>query len=347
MTAQLLGSHRPTDVVDVVTRLGYVQLDPTSAVSRSEHLVLWSRLGARYRPHELLRRTYETRELFEHVAYVYPASDFALYRPAMLSWPRGSSPIPRRIRDWLTANDRFRAYILDELRARGPLRTRQFEDRAAVPWPPSRWSERSVGMMLEFLAARGDVAVTGRVGHEKLWDLAERVFPTTTEPVDPDQARRVLARRRLRALGVLRATPLMRDMGTRVAIEGLDGVWIAEQELLDSSFVGRTAVVSPFDQLIHDRKRANELFDFDYRLEIYVPRAKRRWGYYVLPVLSGDRLVARVDARADREARMLRIGPVVPEPGTRVVDLEAARLELDCLAGWLRLDGVQDGLEPG
>jgi uncharacterized protein YcaQ len=209
--------------------------------------------------------------------------------------------------------------------------------------------------MLEFLWAAGRIAVADREGGERVWDLSSRVIPDSGPPIDPAEAARVLAARRLRALGIARrrhvATGLVArwvpglvdgldGLGTPAEVEGVRGQWLVDPALLDRPFAGRTAILSPFDRLVYDRDRAHDLFGFEYRLEMYVPPARRRWGYYVLPVLHGERLVARVDARADRRAGVLRVVALHVETGAGDAELDAAHAELDDLAGWLSLGGV-------
>jgi uncharacterized protein YcaQ len=335
--AQLLDARRPTDLLPVVDRLTFLQIDPTAAVAPNADLVAWTRLGSGFRPEQLTRALEDERALFEHRAMIRPMTDLGLHLADMVAWPED----PRR-RDWLAANDTFRRYVLDLLREAGPLLSRDVEDRSVVPWPSTGWTNnRNVTQMLEFLAARGEVVISGRVGRQRTWDLAERVYPSGTPIVPAEQARRIRAERLLRSLGVARPL-VVGEAGEPAEIEGTSGLWRVDPAALDGvPFAGRTALLSPFDRLVHDHKRALELFDFDYRLEMYVPKAQRRWGYFALPVLHHDRLVGKVDATADRKVKALRVDAIhedVPFTPEMTADV---REELAALASWLDLPEVR------
>jgi uncharacterized protein YcaQ len=284
--AQLLdGSAR--DVLDTVRRLGYLQIDPISTVAPPQQLVLWSRLGP-FDPAELDRLLWKERKLFEWGAFIWPIEDLPLVR-ARMRRRRGKYSWERRGTEFLKANPRFRRYVLRELERRGPLLSRELDDHSVAAWEKGGWSgDRNVTEMLDILHGRGVVAIVGRRGGQRLWDLAERWYPET-ETVPLREAERLLADRRFRALGVRRAG---------------DG-WEAHPDAEDGPVPDRVTLLSPFDRLVYDRDRAEALFGFRYRLEMYVPKAKREYGYYVLPLLEGDRLVGRAEPRFDRKTGTL------------------------------------------
>jgi uncharacterized protein YcaQ len=284
-------------VLDCVRRLGRLQIDPTARVAPTQHLVLWSRLG-RYDPAEL-DRLLAARELYEWSAFVYPKEALPALRSLQRRWPPGTGAWPERLREWLKANWSFRRYVLRELERNGPMLSRQFQDRAAVPWPSNGvwWGERSVTIMLDLLQARGDIAVVGRQGKQRLFDLADRWYGDT-QALPAAEADAYLAGERFRSLGV----------------ELRRGTWHVHPNA-DDRPVRRTTLLSPFDRLIHDRKRAEALWGFHYRIEIYVPKAERKYGYFVLPVLHNDKLVGRIDPAFDRKTRVLRINAVHWENG--------------------------------
>ncbi|MDH6465976.1 uncharacterized protein YcaQ [Micromonospora sp. A200] len=336
--AQLLDAHRATDLLTVLDRLSFLQLDPTAAVAPSADLVAWTRLGAGYAPAHLRQAVERDRtafEQFQHLAMVRPMADLGLHLAEMATCPED----PRR-RAWLKANDSFRRDVLDLLRASGPLLSREVPDTSVVPWPSTGWTNnRNVTQMLELLAARGEIAIADRVGRQRRWDLAERVYPAGTTAVPVDEARRTRDERRLRSLGIARAS-VVGEAGEPAQVEGTAGGWRVDPAALGQPFAGRTALLSPFDRLVHDRKRARELFDFEYVLEMYLPKARRRWGYFALPVLHHDRLVGKVDATADRPAGVLRVHAIHQDVPFDPAVTAAVDAELAALASWLDLPTV-------
>lgn len=347
--AQLLARQRPTSVPEVMHHLVVLQDDPVNVVAPSAHLVLWSRLGSAYDRCEL-EDAVATGRVVELNMMLRPAEDLALLRAEMAAWPVGFDQ-PRDwhqgLRNWVEANDDTRRDILEKLYDEGPVTARALPDTTLVPWQSSGWNnDRNVRKLLDALVGRGEVAVAGREGRDKLWDLAERVYPDDPVP-DLEEARRTISERRLRSLGVARARgpqlpnePVdVGEAGEPAVIEGVRGRWRLDPTYLDgAAFEGRVALLSPIDRLVIDRKRMTDLFEFDYQLEMFKPAAQRRFGYWALPILDGDRLVGKLDATADREAGMLRVDAIhEDEPfSTRLAG--AVREEIADLAAWLDLE---------
>jgi uncharacterized protein YcaQ len=293
---------RAKGVLSTVRRLGFLQLDPISSVAPPQHLVLWSRLGF-FDTTQLERLLWKERKLVEWDAFVYPIEDLPILKAFMR---RRDRPLDRRIIAWLKEHAAFRRYVLKELRERGPLLSREIEDAPGHRREDHRWwGQRKMGLMLGCLSARGEVAVVGRRGKQRVWDLAERWYPET-ETLPLPQARRLHDEKRFRSLGV--------------RLER--GRLVAHPEAKDGPVSQRTTFLSPFDRLVHDRDRALALWNFFYRLEMYVPAAKREYGYYVLPILHGDRLVGRIEPVFDRREKVLRVKGLWWELGEQPVDLE-------------------------
>ncbi|TCO42286.1 hypothetical protein EV646_114109 [Kribbella antiqua] len=347
--AQLLDAQRPEDVVDLVRRLGVVQLDQTAAVAPNADLVAWSRLGSSYSPSELTEAL-ETQMLVELRGFARPSESLALFRAEMAEWP-GSGKLldwQEYRRDWVKANEACRLDILDRLRMDGPLTMKDLPDTCNKPWQSSGWTNnRNVSQLLEFMIQRGEVAVAGRSGRDRLFDLASRIYPD--EPIIPaDEAERIRDEQRLHSMGILRARgpacpgePLDGgEAGEEAVIDGVRGTWRLDPAYLEGSFKGRTALLSPLDRLVYDRKRMAEIFEFDYQLEMYKPVDKRRWGYFALPILHGDRLVGKVDATSDRKAGIFRVDAIhEDEPFTKRL-AKAVQHEVEDLAKWLDLQLV-------
>ena len=311
--AQLLAGEPPTDLVAMVHHLTALPVDMTAAVAIAPDLVAWARMGAAYEPSDL-DDALAGRDLYDDGNAIRPIADLPLHLADMAAWPLWEAT-----RDWLEANELFRNEVLDILDADGPMLSRDVRATAEVPWRSSGWNvDRNVRMMLECLLGRGEVAINGREGNQRLWDLAERVYPSGLEAVPREEARRVRDVRRLRGLGIARAKgtvlpgePIhVGEAGEPAVVEGVAGQWRVDPAQLGRPFEGRTALLSPFDAIVRDRKRMEDLFEFDYVLEMYKPAAKRRWGYFALPVLHGDRLVGKLDATADRKAGRLFVDAV-------------------------------------
>ncbi|MGZ4739071.1 MAG: DNA glycosylase AlkZ-like family protein [Ilumatobacteraceae bacterium] len=345
--AQLLDAERPGDLLEMVGRLTMLQLDPTAAVAPSADLIARTRLGNTYEPAQLQQALERDRTLFEHrgqvvvtepvIVMVRPMADLRLHLADMANWSVGWT----RQREWLAANDGFRRRVLDLLGTSGPLASRDVPDTAEVPWESTGWThDRNVTQMLESLASRGEVAVAGRRGRQRLWDVAERVYPAGIAVVPPDEARAIRDEKWLRSLGVARPQ-VVGDAGIPVEVEGTSGMWRVDPEATANGFEGRTALLSPFDRLINDRARALDLFDFDYTLEMYKPKEKRRWGYFALPVLHQDRLIGKVDATADRKTSRLQVHAVHHDVRFTRAMTAAVNAELGALAAWLGLDDVE------
>jgi uncharacterized protein YcaQ len=335
--AQLLDRTRPGSLLDVVRHLTMLQIEPTAAIAPSADLVLWSRLGSSYDPDDLVTALADGT-LIELEGRIRPAEDLALYRAEMAAWQdrEVTTDWEQHQREWVQANDACRRDILDRLEIDGPLPVSELPDTCWVPWRSSGWNNnRNVGMLLELMVRRGEVAIAGRRGRERLWDLAERVYPE--EAVPEEEARRIRDERRLRSLGIARAY-FVASAGEAAMVEGVRGTWRVDPEQIGRPFAGRAALLSPFDRLVFDRKRMAELFEFDYGLDMYKPVAKRRWGYYALPILYGDALVGKLDATADRGARVLRVNAVYYDvPVTKAMTTAVGR-EIADLAAWLDLD---------
>lgn len=350
--AQLLGAERQSPdrrgILATVNRIIWLQLDPTSAVARSHFLVLWSRLG-QYDRADVGRLIYKDQRLFEWRAFVYPTRHLPFYLLAMRSTSTKYTNWRNRAA-WMRKNLALRRQVLSRLRREGPLATSAFDGREAVSWRSTGWTnDRNASQMLEFLSAEGRVLVAGRTGQERLWDLTERCVPAKAlvSAARPTKLIRDATIRALRSLGVattkqisemlpgavralvLKAIASLERSGEFVParvvtdVGTLKGSWYllaADAEripALERSWSGRTTLLSPFDTLIRDRARAEALFGMRYRIEIYVPPAKRQYGYFAMPILHEDELIARVDPRIDRERDAFVVNAVHLQPGVK------------------------------
>ena len=338
--AQLLDADRPGDVVEVAEQIGYVKIDPTATIAPCEHTVLWSRIGWSYEPGQLQKAVELDRLLFEFDGGFRPMSLLPLMRPAMRRWPTRE-----KTKQWLEANDRFRRDILDRLRSDGALLTSDIPDTAQVSRAPDGWSgSNQVPIMLDFLLRQGEVAVVGREGRRKRWDLAERVYPNDLPEYRDDEAARLLEERMLRAAGLAKphwwSNGAGKTSGEPAVVEGSTGKFRVDPEALaslreDDDAGGRVAFLNPYDRLLFDRGRLRDLFEFEYVLEQFKPKPQRRYGYFAHPILSGDRFVGMLDAEVDREREVLRVNAVHEFLPFEPEEAEMVRAEIDELAQWL------------
>ncbi len=370
-------------IYGVVRELGCLQLDPIRAVERSHRLVVFSRVGP-YDAADLDALVYQEHRLFEywaHMASIVVTEDYPIHQFLMRRYAREDSNWAKRTRDWIAQNHALKRHILKRLRRDAPLPARLLEENGTAPkaWVSSGWtSGRNVGWMLDYLLLSGKVMVTRREGLQKWWDLTERVLPAGTprENLAPRELTRRAAQKSLRALGVA-TPPQMQQHYTRGRYPNLSAILaelehakqIARVEIHDHKHVlpgewyvhaadlplvekiargdweGRTTLLSPFDNLICDRKRTRQLFDFDYTIEIYTPAAKRKYGYYVLPILHHDRLIGRMDSAMDREHSRLKVNAVYAEPDAPkdAATARAVRGAIEELARFLGAQKIECG----
>lgn len=350
------------DVLDAIRQMGVLQIDSISVVARSPYLVLWSRLGS-YEPRWLDELLAEG-ELFEHWAHAacfIPIEDYGIYRRFMLDGHEKS-------RAWFQAHPEEIGRVMDRVREEGPVRSIQFErkDGKAGGW----WEWKPEKRALEHLFAAGELMISRRdPNFHRVYDLRERVlkdaYPGWEDALAPthEEVRRTLATKAVRSLGVAVAGWVpdyfrTRKKGAAMLLEELadagellrarivgfdepvyvhpDNLGLAERILSGDVRYTRTTLLSPFDPAVWDRARALELFDFEYRIEVYTPAAKRRYGYYSLPILHLGELVGRLDAKAHRKEGMFEVKSLHLEPDVPVTEDLVSGISAtlrDC-AGW-------------
>jgi uncharacterized protein YcaQ len=372
-------------MLQLVRELTCLQLDPINAVARSHLLVLWSRLG-NYDRAVLDQLLWEDRSLFEywaaHVASIVLTEDYPIHNLMMRRYPFRETKWTELVRAWMAENEPLRKEIMRRLKAEGPLPLRAFGPRTRRSWQGyDPWTaERNVSRMLDFLLMKGEVMVAGRAGGQKLWDLAARCLPewTPKERLQEPEIVRRAALRSLAARGVAREKDIReyfitgRYNGLRTVLAELErlgqierirvlseegeirGPWYSRPEDLElagrierGEWSPRTTLLSPFDNLLR-RPYIETLFDFYFKSEIYVPKEKRQYGYYLLPIVQGERLVGRADAYMDRKAGRLEMRAVHAEPGTeKSVDAAELRGAIEDLATFLGASEISFGPVPG
>lgn len=364
LAAQGFADPRPPAQVDVrhfrrvLARVGVVQLDSVNVIARAHYLPFFSRLGP-YDRDALDRWLWRSGELFEY--WIHEASLSPLDR-----WPyvayRMRRPHPwKSIERIIHSQPDFVDRVRSEVRANGPLRVGDLEDGSGRtgPW----WGYGPGKLALEWLFVRGEVAIADRPNFTRLYDVTERVIPQHVRDTEvaADEARRTLLQDAVRHHGVgtaadladyhrLKVTdarPLLADLAARgdideVEVEGWRGPVYADPELPVPRRIEGTALLAPFDPVVWFRDRAERLFGFRYRIEIYVPKHKRVHGYYVLPLLVDGELVGRVDLKADRTAgRLLVQGAFTEEGRDRKAVGAALAAELEAMAHWQGLSEIE------
>lgn len=347
-----------------------MQIDPIRVVEHPHYLIPWSRLG-HYERAELDKALWEDKRLFHywaHAASLVPTSDYPIHQVMMRRYPsRRESVHHGRLLEFLEKNTTLRRHILLQLRKRGPLKTSDFQDLAVKNYESTGWNvDRNVDRMLDYLWTKGKLMIAGRAGLQRIWDLAERWFPdwTPKERLSVQQGTRRATERSIRALGLASRAEIWQyftrwryeDLPAVLAefertktivpvkLEGFKDKWFVHTEDLEllevlqrAAWEPRTTLLSPFDPLIADRKRLKKLWDFDFGIEIYVPKDKRKYGYYVLPILHGDQLIGRIDPTMDRKTGVLTLNAVYAEPTAPKDRLtgKAVATAIEDLATWL------------
>ncbi len=303
----------------IIEKLGYIQIDTISVVERSHHHILWSRMPSYQKTYldELLEKDKLIFEYWSHAASYLPMKDF---RFSLLRKKNYSD----KYKEWKISNRKMIGYVLDRIRSEGPLQSKDFDDKKSGNsgwwnWKPSKDA-------LDFLFHSGELMIAKRSGFQKVYDLTERVLPENTDISIPsvNEFYRHLADRNLKSFGIFREKEVMYQrsydkiefkkvlnqlteekiiIGVNVKGFKNDIFFTSESniEALDNIKLNNLIhILSPFDNLIIQRKRIKDLFDFDYQLECYLPENKRKFGYFCLPVLCGSRFIARIDAKASR-----------------------------------------------
>lgn len=342
----------PLDVANMIEQLGFVQLDTIRVVSRAHHHILWSR-NQNYREPMLNRLLANERAVFEHFTHdacVLPMSFYPL-------WRRQFDRLERKVRNWDWHRGMLDADGRNAIKARiareGPLCTKHFDTK--IEGPREMWRRPPHKLALDYMWYAGELSTSHRENFQKFYDLTERVVPEPlrTDTRSDEEQIDWLCRQALHRLAFGTEGDIMRFWGAAdlvevkawamqnvrdlqtVEIKCADGKVITALAPLDLEMrlaatpppTSRLRILNPFDPVIRDRSRLTRLFGFEYRIEIFVPAAKRRWGYYVYPLLEGDRFVGRIEAKADRAKGRLTIHQLWAEPGVAWTAARARKLD--------------------
>lgn len=336
--AQLLDAERPGDVVEVAEQLGSIKIDPTAVIAPAEQTIPWSRIGWSFEPGQLTKAVQDDRLLYEFDGHFHAGSLI----PALVA--RMKARVFRaRASEWMEANDRFRRDVLSRLRSDGPLLATEIPDTSQVAHRDEGgwYGPNQVPRMLELLSYLGEVAIVGREGRTRRWDLAERVYPADLPTLTPDQATDILESRRLQAAGIARQKSTWTPVGTAgepARVEGSSWTWRVDPQALahlDDDPGGRVALLNPYDGMLFDRPRLSELFEFDYILEQFKPKAQRRYGYFAHPILLGDRFVGQLDAALDKKKETLVVAALHETLPLDDDELDMVHAEIRDLGEWL------------
>jgi uncharacterized protein YcaQ len=330
----LIPAKSKTSALSVIEHLGYVQIDTLSVVARAHHHTLWSRVPT-YKESTLNKLLEKDKAIFEywsHAASYLPMSDFRYSLPRKQSYIEGKS-------HWFTQDKKIKKYVLDKIKSEGPLQSKDFEYKRTGPGNWFEW--KPAKRALEQLFMEGELMIAKRQGFQKVYDLSENVLPDHVDrsmPTNREYAENLI-RKAILANGIVEAKEIFHlrpDLKESInkAVKGL----IKDGELLEVQIEGLEKtpyvtsahqlklsekklvkdslhILSPFDNSVIQRKRVQNLFDFDYTIECYVPEPKRKYGYFCLPVLYGNSFVARFDPKADRASKTFYIKAIYFEEG--------------------------------
>ncbi len=386
ITKQRLAAQQPDSdaagILELIRQLGCLQLDPVRVVERSHLLVLWSRLG-NFDRRELDQLLWEDRRLFEywaHAASIVLTEHYPIHQGFMRTYASGDRVYEKRMRGWVAENESFKRYILAELGKGKPLATGELEDRADVPWQSDGWSQgRNTDRMLDYLWTSGQIMVAGRAGITRKWTLTDHHLPELAKIVKltDEEICRQAAQIAFKALGVgtikqikkhfirkryIQLPQMMKKLSQEKRILPIlvkddreswkEGYYIHADDLplLDrleqGEWAGRLTLLSPFDNLICDRDRTEQMWGFRFRIEIYVPKSKRRYGPYVLPILYNDRLIGRINSKMDRKTGTYRVKQLWAEKDAPANAGNAIAQSIQDVSHFLGAEKIEIGLTP-